>query len=148
MKYLLDTNVLLFYVRAGPTRLFLQNTFRPFDDGNEAFISIVSAAEILVLAEKHRWGETKVNALQELLENATVIDIEFQELVEHYVNIELFNLNIHPDKARTGSAIKLGKNDIWIAATAALVGATLLTSDNDFNHLNGEFIDVATYRRQ
>lgn len=36
----------------------------------------------------------------------------------------------------------LGKNDIWIAATAALIGLKLITTDADFNHLNNVFIDV------
>jgi tRNA(fMet)-specific endonuclease VapC len=33
------------------------------------------------------------------------------------------------------SARNMGKNDIWIAATARVLGATLLTTDKDFNHL-------------
>lgn len=34
----------------------------------------------------------------------------------------------------------MGKNDIWIAASAKSVGATLLTTDKDFDHLNNLFI--------
>ena len=29
----------------------------------------------------------------------------------------------------------MGKNDLWIAATASAATATLLTTDKDFNHL-------------
>jgi predicted nucleic acid-binding protein len=36
----------------------------------------------------------------------------------------------------------MGKNDLWIAATASLIGATLLTADKDFSHLQGVFLDV------
>jgi tRNA(fMet)-specific endonuclease VapC len=36
----------------------------------------------------------------------------------------------------------MGKNDLWIAATAALLGATLVTLDNDFGHLSDFFIEV------
>ena len=35
----------------------------------------------------------------------------------------------------------MGKNDLWIAATAAVTGAKLLSADNDFDHLNGTFLD-------
>jgi predicted nucleic acid-binding protein len=35
-----------------------------------------------------------------------------------------------------------GKNDIWIAATAHAGKATLITTDGDFDHLNGRFITV------
>lgn len=30
----------------------------------------------------------------------------------------------------------MGKNDVWIAATTKVAGATLLTTDNDFDHLS------------
>ena len=34
------------------------------------------------------------------------------------------------------------ENDIWIAATASSIEATLLTTDNDFVHLNPVFCKV------
>lgn len=46
MRYTLDTNVLLFYVRDKNTRQFLDEEFGPFSEDNEAIISIVSVAEI------------------------------------------------------------------------------------------------------
>lgn len=36
----------------------------------------------------------------------------------------------HPEGARN-----MGKNDLWIAASAKAAGATLLTTDGDFDHL-------------
>ena len=36
----------------------------------------------------------------------------------------------------------MGKNDLWIAATAAFLGTTLVTTDNDFNHLKDEYLSV------
>ena len=36
----------------------------------------------------------------------------------------------------------MGKNDIWIAATAVSSGLPLLTTDKDFNFLNGNLIQV------
>jgi predicted nucleic acid-binding protein len=36
----------------------------------------------------------------------------------------------------------MGKNDIWIAATASVLNATLLTTDGDFAHLNSVFLSV------
>jgi len=34
----------------------------------------------------------------------------------------------------------MGKNDLWIAATAHVVDATILTTDKDFDHLASEFL--------
>jgi len=34
----------------------------------------------------------------------------------------------------------MGQNDIWIAATAATLGAWLMTTDEDFEHLHPKYI--------
>lgn len=44
------------------------------------------------------------------------------------------------------SARNMGKNDLWIAATAAMSEATLLTTDNDFDHLDGHYFKVEKLR--
>jgi len=36
----------------------------------------------------------------------------------------------------------MGKNDLWIASTAALLGLKLVTTDADFNHLHQVFMEV------
>jgi tRNA(fMet)-specific endonuclease VapC len=36
----------------------------------------------------------------------------------------------------------MGKNDLWIASLAAVLGLQLVTTDGDFDHLNGVFFDV------
>jgi predicted nucleic acid-binding protein len=36
----------------------------------------------------------------------------------------------------------MGKNDLWIAATSSVLNATLLTTDGDFDHLNGAYLTV------
>jgi tRNA(fMet)-specific endonuclease VapC len=36
----------------------------------------------------------------------------------------------------------MGKNDLWIAATAHVYEATLLTTDNDFDHLAPQFFNI------
>jgi predicted nucleic acid-binding protein len=48
----------------------------------------------------------------------------------------------HPTKPLSTSARKMGKNDLWIAATASLLNASLITTDADFDHLNDVFLNV------
>lgn len=38
--------------------------------------------------------------------------------------------------------IKMGKNDLWIAAAAYTSGSRLVTTDDDFDHLAPGFISV------
>lgn len=40
----------------------------------------------------------------------------------------------------------MGKNDMWIAATAFATNATLLTADGKFMHLDKEFINIKFYQ--
>jgi tRNA(fMet)-specific endonuclease VapC len=36
----------------------------------------------------------------------------------------------------------MGKNDLWIASTAAILGLELVTTDADFAHLHNVFLEV------
>jgi len=38
--------------------------------------------------------------------------------------------------------VTVGKNDLWIAATAQVTNSKLVTTDKDFDHLDGVFIDI------
>jgi len=40
------------------------------------------------------------------------------------------------------SARNMGKNDLWIAATAYVTEATLLTMDKDFEHLKDVYLKM------
>jgi predicted nucleic acid-binding protein len=49
------------------------------------------------------------------------------------------------------SARNMGKNDLWIAAVAYVLEATLITTDKDFEHLspaliNLDYIDIQTFK--
>ncbi len=39
----------------------------------------------------------------------------------------------------------MGKNDLWIAATASVTGVTLMTTDGDFDHLHPVHLTLAAY---
>jgi len=39
----------------------------------------------------------------------------------------------------------MGKNDLWIAATAAFHKFRLITTDKDFNHLDKVFIKLSYF---
>ena len=40
------------------------------------------------------------------------------------------------------AGVRMGKNDLWIAAATYVTEATLLTTDADIDHLNGRFFAV------
>ncbi|MGL4512267.1 MAG: PIN domain-containing protein [Lacipirellulaceae bacterium] len=47
--------------------------------------------------------------------------------MRHYATIDVFSRSV---------GRRMGKNDAWIAATAAATNSILLTTDADFDHLH------------
>ncbi|CAN5389289.1 hypothetical protein BH09BAC3_BH09BAC3_26790 [soil metagenome] len=145
MNYLYDTNILAFIIKQVPEIEKLEKEIT-HDTGALRIISIVTKAEIETLAVLFDWGEKKREQLTNLLEQFLIIPIDSEQIVAAYVEIDTFSQGKHPNKSSGLSARNMGKNDLWIAATALVTDSTLLTSDGDFNHLNGVFIPVKKLR--
>lgn len=147
-NFIVDTNILMAYLKAEP-KLFKQISEDNKLDDDDAFIMVssITKGEILSLALQNGWGERKVSILNKLLNQLLIIDIsgDNDKLLNAYAEIDAFSLKRHPSKKMLGSAKPMGKNDIWIAATAFATNATLLTTDGKFMHLHKEFIDIKFY---
>ena len=72
-----------------------------------------------------------------------IIDINAENILNRYAEIDAFSQGRLDGKISNFTARNMGKNDLWIAATASVLNATLLTTDNDFSHLHNEFLQVA-----
>jgi tRNA(fMet)-specific endonuclease VapC len=105
----------------------------------------VSKGEIYSLAVQRDWGGGKLTLLGELLRKLPVVDINNEQIIQRYAEIDAYSLS--KDRKRPlpagQTARVMGKNDLWIAATASVLKATLLTTDHDFDHLDGVFLTVA-----
>lgn len=134
--YLLDTNVVLTLVRGNALAAVIDQRFGLRASKVRPFVCVVSHGEVRVLAARNNWGAQKLAALQNALDNLVTVDINHPDVLEAYVEIDLFSQR-HPEGARN-----MGKNDLWIAACARATGSTLLTTDRDFDHLDGEFLPV------
>jgi predicted nucleic acid-binding protein len=148
-KLLLDTNILVVLARgnedAQRVRRYIDGLANP-----QLFISVVNVAEAESLVTQWGWGSKKIEALRAIVRRLVTIDIESNHLplLEAYVHIDTYSKrkkacpkgNMLPQ-----GAVKMGKNDLWLAATAYVLEATLLTMDADFDHLNGAFIQVQKF---
>jgi tRNA(fMet)-specific endonuclease VapC len=101
----------------------------------------------LSIALQNNWGERKVEALKKLLTQFIIIDVtgENEELLNAYAEIDAYSKQRHPSKTLPGSAKPMGKNDMWVAATAMATNSTLLTTDGGFMHLDKEFLNIMFY---
>jgi len=146
-KFVLDTGVILGYIRAAGYADYIEKKYAPFTPPNIPLISVVSKGEIYSLAKQFDWGGSKLKTLDELLRKLPTVDISHEhheQIIQRYAEIDAFSLG--KDKARslrTGQTARvMGKNDLWIAATASVLNAALVAIDHDFDHLSGVFLDV------
>lgn len=142
MRFIFDTGIIVGYVRDAAYSRYLDQKHQPLVAPNLSLISAVSKGEIYSLAFQFGWGEPKREKLTEILARLPVVEINRTRIIDLYAEIDAFSQGKHPTRTSTTSARNMGKNDIWIAATAAVLGAKLVTVDRDFDHLHGIFFDV------
>ena len=103
---------------------------------------MVSVGEIKSIALRNNWGKVKLTKLRELMSLFVITDINSDDVLDVYAEIDAFSQGKLKNKPLKMTARNMGKNDLWIAATATVTTAKLLTSDDDFDHLEGEYIEI------
>jgi tRNA(fMet)-specific endonuclease VapC len=144
MTYVLDTNILLQIIRENESFLDILENYQLFNPANETYISIVTVGELSSIARQNKWGVKKQKLLEDLARLCQPIPIEKQIIVDAYAEIDAFSngkLSENP-LPRGMSARNMGKNDLWIAATAHVLEATLITTDADFVHLKDVYMGI------
>jgi predicted nucleic acid-binding protein len=130
--YLLDTNILLYLLRRKEQGEQIDQRFGLRSIIANCIISVVTVGEMESLARKFTWGPDKIADLKTLLDAVPWVDINDSAIIDAYGRIDHFS---------ESSGRPMGKNDVWIAATAHVTQITLLTTDNDFDHLQGQFLN-------
>ena len=142
MPTIIDTGILLQYIRAIYRQE--QNTLTDYVqslDGITA-ISVVTRGEIIALALRNNWGRKRLKLTNRIISDILVLNINTEAIVRRYAEIDAYSQRRLPGKPLEGSARNMGKNDLWIAATASVLDARLLTLDQDFTHLNESFVQL------
>ncbi|GAB4014529.1 PIN domain-containing protein [Spirosoma migulaei] len=142
MTYLLDTNILLSYLNRSTLSTYINKQYQPLSSENKVCISVVTVGELKSISIQSNWGERRKKELVELLDIFTVVDINIAPLLELYAEIDAYSQNKLKHHPLNISARNMGKNDLWIAATAPYMEATLITTDKDFDHLHGQYLEV------
>jgi tRNA(fMet)-specific endonuclease VapC len=144
MKYLLDTNILVNAVRNTPLFQSVEMQLDLFSPNHSTHISTVSVGEIYSLALRNQWGQKRQDALEAFLQLTQTLPVATRQLMKAYAEIDAYSQGKHPTlHLPTGvSSRNMGKNDLWIAATAHILDATLVSTDKDFYHLDGVFLQL------
>lgn len=141
MTYLWDTNILIHYIRNSERYTEWNNRFAFFDNPNQVVLSVINIGEIESLAYQLNWGTLRRQRLQAVLNKTKLLNI-YEEVINAYAQIDAFSQNKLPNRPLGTSARNMGKNDIWLAATAHVGQFRFVTTDNDFDHLDKIFIDL------
>ena len=142
-NFVLDTGVVLGFIRGAAYAGYVEKKYAPSKAPNLASVSVVTVAEIQSFALRRNWGANKQNALAELLRTIPATAIRHSSIIQKFAEIDAFNHRQHPTLQPPAAGHTMGDNDIWVAATASVLKATLLTTDRDFDHLDGAFLRVA-----
>jgi predicted nucleic acid-binding protein len=143
MNYILDTNILILLVKSRKfSALFDQNYFS--NPVNNFFYTHSSLGELDSISKQNQWGEKRLILLKNLLKGFNLVKSTSIDIVQNYGTIDAYSQGKLKNKPLPigMSARNMGKNDLWIAASAIVLKATLLTTDKDFDHLSPSFINI------
>jgi len=142
MDYLLDTNIIIIYSRENKLAKKVEDQYNLFSPENNLYISIVTLGEIDAIIKKNNIGESRQHKIKKLLSGIYKIGLEYTELISKYGDIDAFSQGKIKVADINFTSRNMGKNDLWIAATASHFNLKLLTTDKDFIHLDNVYVDV------
>lgn len=142
MNYLLDTNIVVTYLRNTEVTRRLEDQLNLLSGENNLVVSVVSLGEIRSIAKRNNWGEKKLMQLENIVKAFLIADIHMEEIIEKYAEIDAYSQGKLKGEGTTFSSRNMGKNDLWIAATASVFDLELLTTDKDFDHLNSKYLKM------
>jgi tRNA(fMet)-specific endonuclease VapC len=132
-RYLLDTCILVHLVRGDRDGKKIQKAYNLKAFYSECLISVVTRGEMEKLGREFNWDNAKLKAMRDLLDQLITVDINDPSIIAAYAEIDHFS---------DERGIRMGKNDVWIAAAAKATGYQLMTMDRDFDHLASEFVSL------
>ncbi|MBV5284058.1 MAG: type II toxin-antitoxin system VapC family toxin [Paludibacter sp.] len=149
--YVLDTCILVHFLQESPLAKKIEKELEITSSEIIPIISSVTKGELISFAKQRKWGNDRITRLNNLLNKINSIDVSFadNDLQTAYSEIDAFSKRKTTDSFGNllqGNARTMGKNDLWIAATAKVLDAELITADSDFDHLHNTFITVQNYR--
>lgn len=128
---ILDTNVFVHAVRGSITWQRIKALRDPLMAEPHPRYSVVTEGEVRALALVRQWETAKVEQANFLLGYFDRFDVVAPGVINAYALIDTYSRSL---------GIKMGKNDLWIAATANVTGGMLITTDKDFEHLRNTLL--------
>lgn len=91
MNYLLDSNIVLIYIRNNEITQRLENQLNLFSGQHNLIISVVSVGELKSIAKQNQWGKTRWQKMLSIINDFLIADINTEEIIEKYAEIDAFS---------------------------------------------------------
>ena len=127
MTYLLDTNAISDLMRAVPR---IENWMAGLDHGDRVVTCTIVRGEILFGIARLPPGRRRTELEETGRQFLAIVRCEPvpERAADFYAAVKL---------ARRQRGLALDENDLWVAATALALGATLVSRDGDFGGIDG-----------
>jgi tRNA(fMet)-specific endonuclease VapC len=124
MFFVADSNFLIQLIR------------RDIEIPENAVLSTVVIGEVLSMALRRRWGSKTVELIETAIEKNPVMEVSV-DIARLYGEIESYAQGRNPNHPLPlgVSSRNMGKNDLWVAATALYFNLPLVSGDLAFRHL-------------
>lgn len=129
----LDTSVVVDIARNNRSGQAILETYSLRSRTDRPLISVITTGEMLGIAKAQEWSSDQTEVLHGLLSEFVKLELT-PEVIEAYADLVAL--------CRRQNHTMGQQNDMWIAATAKVTGAVLLTGDSGFSWLNPQFIRV------
>lgn len=143
-SFLLDTSMLLGIITDTPWAQRARSECNLDDPRTVVTTSVVCHGEIMAISERRKWSDKKRKKLVKLLYEVPASGINRQPILNAYTRINVWTHGgsvVDQQAPPPKPAVSMTDNDIWIATTAHVTDATLLSTDRDFEHLHSVWID-------
>ena len=146
-NFVLDTNIVLHYTRINSSvAKQVEDDYGIRGSRLRPMVCVVTLGEIRAFAQG--WPKSRVDALEVVLSEMLVIDIGRDDVLAEYARLHKFSKD-GKDLAPKGEKGKnISHNDLWIAAAAKAVGASVLTTDADLLRLPAGTVGVVKVNAQ
>lgn len=128
---MLDTSVVVHIARNDATGRAMINDYALDTRPERPLLSSVAQGELLGLARIWGWGQRKLDLLDDWFRELVIVSAGLPPIVHAYGEMSAW--------ART-NGLAVGQdtqqNDLWIAASAKVADAVLITNDHDFDALD------------
>ena len=125
-SFILDTGMLLGFTRGQQWAKAAFDRLELHDPETTVFTSVICHGEMLALAEKRGWGASRRRELDGVLYGLPRLDVGKGGILKAYALVDAWThgrpVAAPNDAPPPKPARSMGKNDLWIAATAHASG--------------------------